>query len=276
MKRLIQFAVIGFAVLASAGSNAQPGMGAGVGPGAPPCGSTLCTVTNLNVVGTAIPANGIYEGAAGELDFSSNSNRRGFFSSGGSFISAASGGFSLSANASSCTAPSLRPNNSGTSYGWSADASPTKICGVVNGADVVDFTATTISFLSGTYNSCTALTTNGSGVLGCTASDPRLKNIDKAKYAFGTDIVSEIAKHDGVISFRGKLGNPENVDTRHQAGFNCWVVEKYLPLGTHRDNRGYCNLDPEAMQGALFNAVAQLASENKTLAARVASLERRR
>jgi len=134
-------------------------------------------------------------------------------------------------------------------------------------------TGGTFTMNTAIYASCTALTTNGSGVIGCTASDPRLKNIDRKPYSYGLETITNIVKDRGVISFRGKPNNPENVDTRHRAGFNCLVIEKHLPLGSHRNNRGYCNLDPEGIQAALFNAVVELKISNDALRTRVKNLE---
>lgn len=112
-----------------------------------------------------------------------------------------------------------------------------------------------------TYASCTALTTNSSGVIGCTASDPRLKVIEKKPFAPGIRAVMGVVSGQGPIVFKGKPGNPENVDTRRQAGFNCAVVAAHIPLGYHYDKQGYCNLDPEALIATLFNAVSDLQSE---------------
>lgn len=111
-----------------------------------------------------------------------------------------------------------------------------------------------------TYASCTALTTNSSGVIGCTASDPRLKT-DMRRFTPGLKAVQRVVAASGPITFRGKPNNPEHVDTRQRAGFNCAVIAKYIPHGSHVDKLGYCNLDPEALIGTLFNAVAELQVE---------------
>jgi hypothetical protein len=111
------------------------------------------------------------------------------------------------------------------------------------------------------YASCTALTTNAAGTVGCTASDPRLKDIDPSPYTPGLDGIVAAVHAGALITFRGKPNNVENIDTRRQAGFNCWKVRDALPMATHQDKRGYCNLDPEAMQAAEMNAIAQLQAE---------------
>jgi hypothetical protein len=140
--------------------------------------------------------------------------------------------------------------------------------GSFNGTDALDFGITAASAWTlnvATYASCTALTTNSSGTIGCTGSDPRLKNIDPIPYVGGLDGILKIVP----ITFRGKEGNPEFVDTRHQAGFNCWNVRDSLPMGTHNDAKGYCNLDPDAIIAGLVNAVEQQQSEIEDLKRRV-------
>jgi hypothetical protein len=127
----------------------------------------------------------------------------------------------------------------------------------------------TLKLLSLAYASCSGLTTNSAGAVGCTASDPRLKDIDKAPFSGGLAGVEKLVP----ITFRGKPGNPENVDTRHQAGFNCWNVRDSLPLGAHMDRKGYCNLDPEAITAALVNAVKTQQAEIASLRSEIARLE---
>jgi hypothetical protein len=127
----------------------------------------------------------------------------------------------------------------------------------------------TLKLLSLGYASCSGLTTNSAGAVGCTASDPRLKDIDKAPFSGGIEGVEKIVP----ITFRGKPGNPENVDTRHQAGFNCWNVRDSLPLAAHMDRKGYCNLDPEAITAALVNAVKTQQAEIASLRSEIARLE---
>jgi hypothetical protein len=140
--------------------------------------------------------------------------------------------------------------------------------GSFNGTDIMDFgftSAAAWTLNTATYASCTALTTNSSGTIGCTASDPRLKNIDPVPYVGGLANILKIIP----ITFRGRDGNPENVDTRHQAGFNCWNVRDSLPMGTHDDAKGYCNLDQNAIIAGLVNAVKQQQKEIEKLKRRV-------
>ena len=155
-------------------------------------------------------------------------------------------------------------NGSGVSGGFSFFTHPEGAASGTQNTPVLALnigTAGAITLATSTYTSCTALTTNGSGVIGCTASDPRLKDIE-GLMTDGMDAIRMVTP----IIFRGKIGNIENVDTREQAGFNCWNVAAALPLGTHEDAKGYCNLDPMAISAALVNG-------EKNLDARLSRLE---
>lgn len=161
-------------------SNAQPNFPI-VGPGAVPCSGVDCSVLSLNLTSTNIPANGVYMSAANTLAFATNSALKATLTSGGSFVSQSnSNGWSLGAGGSSCSAVTLAPNKSASTYGIGSDG--TSVCTIVAGAQVLGVAAAGLTIAGATqtlsnaaFVTCTALTTTAN-VLGCTVSDRRVKD----------------------------------------------------------------------------------------------------
>jgi hypothetical protein len=167
----------------------------------------------------------------------------------------------------SCALPEFIVNSGDATTGLGATASGhASLC--ASGVTGVDVTSSAVTFAQSAYVSCAALTTNASGVIGCTPSDPRLKTIH-GPFTPSAAAVASVVRDGGTIVYSGKPGNPENLDTRTQGGFNCAVIAKYVPLGTHVDAKGYCNLDPMALTAALFNAVAEQQAEIEALKRRL-------
>lgn len=144
------------------------------------------TAASIEVTGSALPTNGMYL-ASSNVDIATGGVRRAQFSSGSLALDVAfvSGGAQrMPAVASNCTTvPGFEPVAAGSTYGWSSDATPTKLCGVVNGVDVFDVTSSGIS-TTGTVTipgvTTAALTSVGTFTSGAGASVGTLTNAPSA------------------------------------------------------------------------------------------------
>lgn len=102
------------------------------------CVNGTTSVGNVNVTSATVPANGIYLSAANVLSFATNSGLRWSITAGGAFFNAPqAGGAQLSNATGTCTAPSLVPNRTSTTTGWSGNG--TLLCLAIAGVDSFDF-----------------------------------------------------------------------------------------------------------------------------------------
>lgn len=106
-----------------------------------------------------------------------------------------------------------------------------------------------ITFGNAAFQSCTGFTTNGAGVLACTASDERLKDI-VGPSAEGLQAVLGITPQ----RFLWKDGRREGT----QSGLIAQDVEKVIPLGVSVNGEGFLQLEKDAITGALINAIKEL------------------
>lgn len=120
--------------------------------------------------GTGTPALGMYKASSNIIGFATSSSGR-FQITATDFLAVTSGGPQMQNAASNCTtAPGFQPQKAAATYGWSTDATPTKLCGVVNGVEVMDVTSTGINntaigaTTASTINATTYATSGVAGV----------------------------------------------------------------------------------------------------------------
>lgn len=175
----------GVAYYATSSSNVSDGTSAAVKAGSVALGGCtigadqLCTagsatlssatITNnlsaarVNVTGATVAANGIYLGGSNTLTFSTASTARWNIGSTGTFASTTSGGPVMNIGVASCASARFAPNGLNSTYGWSADSTPTKICGVVNGVEIFDALSSGISVAGSATFTGTIPTVTGTG-----------------------------------------------------------------------------------------------------------------
>lgn len=129
-----------------------------------------------------------------------------------------------------------------------------------------------VNFSDAAYQGCTALSTNGSGDLICTASDARLKNIE-GPLLYG---LSEVLKLHPVI-FTWKDGRYEG----QRGGLIAQDVAEAMPLavstfGAERPDGKLLQLEKDAIIGSLVTAIQQLNSKVDALGAEIKELKARK
>lgn len=107
------------------------------------------------------------------------------------------------------------------------------------------------------YTSCTALTTNASDVVGCTASDERLKK-DIVPFQRGLEAIKDI----GPISFKFK--DPGDLGVEH-TGFSAQNVMKAIPEAVIQSADGFYQLDYWAIVATQSNAIKELLARIEAL-----------
>ncbi len=105
--------------------------------------------------------------------------------------------------------------------------------------------------------SCTALTTNGSDVLGCTTSDERLKK-DIVPFERGLEAI------EGLTPKSFKFKDPADMNIEHSA-FIAQNVASVIPEAVRLDANGYMNLDYWTIIAAQANAIKELSARVKAL-----------
>ncbi len=107
------------------------------------------------------------------------------------------------------------------------------------------------------YTSCTALTTNGSDVVGCTPSDERLKKEI-------TPFTKGLSAIEGLEPKSFKFKDPADKGIEHSA-FIAQNVEKFIPEAVRYDSRGYMNVDYWTIIATQANAIKELSARVKAL-----------
>lgn len=115
------------------------------------------------------------------------------------------------------------------------------------------------------YISCTALTTDSSGKMGCTASDENLKNID-GKFTRG---LSEL-KNIEPINYHWNEKSGLSVKDP-QTGFSAQNVVKTIPEAAFIGPDGYYRFNEHAVVATLVNAVKELLAKVEKLEAEKAN-----
>lgn len=110
-------------------------------------------------------------------------------------------------------------------------------------------TATTATW-SQSYISCTALTTNGGSVMGCTASDERLKK-DIVPFERGLEAIA------GLTPKSFKFKDPMDYNIEH-SGFIAQNVAKFIPEAVRIGIDGYMQLDYWTIVATQANAINEL------------------
>lgn len=129
----------------------------------------------------------------------------------------------------------------------------------------------TLTLAGGVYNSCTALTTNGSGVVGCTVSDIRLKN--------------PLGQIDGAVALLLKIPAAQlftykdkaRFDAKQHIGLYAQDVCKAIPNAcAARNVKGGIeyNYEDRAVISLLVRAVQEQKAANDNLSRRIAAIER--
>lgn len=118
------------------------------------------------------------------------------------------------------------------------------------------------------YHSCTALTTNASGLIGCTASDLNLKeNIS----AYSPGLVTILALRPKTYSFKPSWFNYNNGQIR--AGFLAQDVQKVLPEAVSEFGPDHnLQIDSFPIIAAQTNAIQELSAKVDKLETQVLSL----
>lgn len=117
-------------------------------------------------------------------------------------------------------------------------------------------TATTVGW-SSTYTSCTALTTNGSNVMGCTASDEKLKK-DIMPFERGLEALA------GLTPKTFKFKDPADMGIEHSA-FIAQNVAKSIPEAVRIGHDGYMQLDYWTIIAVQANAINELRARLEAL-----------
>lgn len=131
--------------------------------GSGPSTTSAATFASVGVTSTTVNTNGLSLSAAGGIGLNVGGTQKWRIGTGGSFVDVVNaGGPQLAGAAGSCTAPSLIPNGSTTTYGIGGDGS-TEVCAVINGVDTVDFTAGLETINGNLHFSGTIPTATGTG-----------------------------------------------------------------------------------------------------------------
>ncbi len=129
----------------------------------------------------------------------------------------------------------------------------------------------TLTIGTGIYTSCTALTTNGSAVIGCIASDERLKQ-NLTPFNAGMDVIRRIQP----ISFSFK---PDTFyyDGREKLGLSAQNLKAAHPLlASTFGSAGLLQPEPLALHAVEIDAIKQLDARVKILEAEVLRLKQER
>lgn len=116
------------------------------------------------------------------------------------------------------------------------------------------------------YQSCTALTTDGSGVIGCTASDARLKSRFNP-FVKGLAALRQVTPQSYVFTAE---------PTRQRWGFVAQNVEASIPEAVSATGNGTLQVDNVTMTAVLVNAVKELEQRVIKLERENRKLRRRR
>lgn len=137
----------------------------------------------------------------------------------------------------------------------------------LNVDDLTNLTVTnanSVQFNNANYQSCTALTTNASGVIGCTVSDKNLKtNIQP--FTKGLKALSTIKPQTYTFANGFKKGET-------QAGFIAQDVAKSIPEAVTKTGAGIEQIDNVTVTAVLVNAVNELSKKVEELQKKVDNL----
>lgn len=202
---------------------------------------------------------GFFFGAANLIEVSVTGSLRAFFNATG-LASNTSGGPVLKYAAGSATVPSFSPNGGDLTTGIGGVSGTLAL--IVGGASAASLTTTVLTLNTTTYASCTALTTNSSGVVGCTASASRFKDL-LASAELNIAGLDDL-RTDRPWTYRDGL----NLDDRVHVGLLADDVERmdqrcvvYKPDGQLGDYEDRC-------------LIAYLVADHKVLRNRIQALER--
>ncbi len=126
-----------------------------------------------------------------------------------------------------------------------------------------------IQFNTG-YTSCSGFTTDGSGVIACTASDERLKNI-QGEFTSGLDALKNIKPirykwNEKHFALSGSYAPPtQKAKDEIYTGFSAQNVMAGIPEGARQGDNGYYNLDTLAIMATMVNAINELSEKVNTL-----------
>lgn len=120
-----------------------------------------------------------------------------------------------------------------------------------------------LTFSNAAFQGCTALSTSAGGVLVCTVSDVRLKDVIGPS-SEGLDAILAITPQ----KFTWKDGRRVGV----QSGLIAQDVQAAIPLGVSATGDGYLQLEKDAIIGALVNAVKELHATVEDLRSQVLGL----
>ncbi len=119
-----------------------------------------------------------------------------------------------------------------------------------NNANVMSLAVGGVITLNSSYTSCTALTTNGSNVIGCTASDERLKK-DIVPFERGLEAIQ------GLTPKTFKFKDPLDLNIEHSA-FIAQNVAKSIPEAVRISAAGTMQLDYWTIIAVQANAINEL------------------
>lgn len=105
--------------------------------------------------------------------------------------------------------------------------------------------------------SCTALTTDGSNILGCTASDERLKK-DIVPFDRGLTAI------EGITPKSFKFKSPTDMNMEH-SGFIAQNIAAFIPEAVSIDAHGFMMLDYWTIIATQANAIKELSARVKAL-----------
>lgn len=138
--------------------------------------------------------------------------------------------------------------------------------GLKMSATVLSSATVPITFSNAAFASCAGFTSSAGGVLTCTASDARLKNISPKPFGYGLKEVLSITPH----YFSWKDGRQRGM----RGGLIAQDVERAMPLAVTETGAGVKQIDQNVVNGAFVQSFKDLTARVEALTKQVRSQQR--